>query len=129
VSGALQQFSLHGRNDLTTHPHLTRPVVDHSRTQHDQRRSTNLIPLLDPQGKAGLGEDTMLQEVRAQERCAIARGRVLTHPVSVEEEPRTQIVLAVMGLGAEEVDEGREPFGGRYAPPSSGTDVTKAVSE
>lgn len=55
----------------------------------------------------------MLQEVCAQKRRSIPRGRILPHPVGVKEEPRAQIIAGLMGLGAKEVDKGRESLAGQ----------------
>jgi hypothetical protein len=54
----------------------------------------------------------MLQEVCAEKCRSIPVCRVFAHPMGLEEEPRAQVVLGVMGLGAEKIDEGRKTFPG-----------------
>ena len=55
----------------------------------------------------------MLQQICAEECSSIPRGRVLAHAVGLEEKARAQIIFAVMGLCAEQVDKWREAFRGQ----------------
>ena len=109
---ASKQFPLYGWNDLTAYTHL-KGVANRSGPQPHHGRPTYLMSLLDPQGQIGTGKESMLQEIRTEERGPISRRRVFAYSMSLEEEPGAQVILGVTGFAAEEVNEARETFIGQ----------------
>src|SRR5262245_60978987 len=69
-SSRSQEFATHRRNNRAANADHRR-TVDHPHAQHDERRTANLVALLDPDGEIGLEQKSMRQQIRTKKGGAV----------------------------------------------------------